>query len=72
VAEGQFGEIVLRLSTRYSEPECRKILLAFPDRGAPPYRIEGVQISALVREFQKQRLVDTLLGRRTSEVSRSR
>lgn len=68
VAEGAFGEIVSRLCVRYPEPQCRRILLAFPDRLAPPYRIEGVQIGALAEAFEKQRLTDVLqgcLGRRS-------
>ena len=60
VAEGAFGEIVIRLSARYTEPQCRRILLAFPDRLAPPYRIEGGKIAALARAFEKQNLVDVL------------
>jgi hypothetical protein len=62
VAEGAFGEIVIRLCARYPEPQCRRILLAFPDRLAPPYRIDGVQIGALAEAFEKQKLTDMLQG----------
>jgi hypothetical protein len=54
VAEGPFGDIVARLSAAYPPLQHRRILLAFPDRLAPPYRIDGVQITPLADEFQRQ------------------
>lgn len=50
VIEGPLRVVVSVLFLRKTR-DLRRIMLAFPDRRAPPYRIEGPQIAALGMEL---------------------
>jgi hypothetical protein len=50
IAEGPLCTIVVNLATK-SLDEQQRIVLAFSDRSAPPYRMDGDQISPLARQL---------------------